>query len=359
VAFAFVAGVSPLVGLQTAFVVCLVTALCGGRPAMISGAAGSLAVVSVHLVSQHGVEYLFPTVVLMGIWQIIAGLWKLGEHIDLVPEPVIHGFLNGLAIIIFTAQLQHFNNLSGVAFYIMLGLVLFTMFVTHMLPKITKAIPAGLTAIFLVSTVMVVFKLPTKTVGDVAPVGGTLPVFHIPTIPWTLETLKIILPYSILLALIGLMETLLTQTLVDDVTQTPSKPNLECFGQGLANVITGMFGGMGGCAMIGQTVINLSSGGRSRISGVVCALAMLCYILFASKFIEMIPLASLVGIMFVVCAMTFKWSSIQNLSRVPWIDTLLILVVSISTIVFNLAIAVMIGLVIYATHKYCEKKGWL
>jgi SulP family sulfate permease len=205
---------------------------------------------------------------------------------------------------------------------------------------------------------MIMFKLPTKTVGDVAPVGGVLPSFHVPQVPITLQTLWIVLPYSIILALIGLMETLLTQTLVDDVTQTPSKPNLECFGQGLANVITGMFGGMGGCAMIGQTMINLSSNGRSRLSGVVCALAMLCYILFASRFIEMIPLASLVGIMFVVCAMTFKWSSVINLHRVPWIDALLVIVVSISTIMFNLAIAVIIGMVLYFLHKVAVKKGY-
>lgn len=356
VAFAFVAGVSPLVGLQTAFVVCLITAILGGRPAMISAAAGSMAVVSVHLVSQHGVEYLFPTIILMGIFQILVGVFKLGDSIKFVPEPVIHGFLNGLALIIFTAQLQHFKGLHGLEMYIMCVLVLMTMVITHFLPKFTKAIPSGLAAIFFVSLFTMTMHLHTKTVGDLSSVSGHLPMFHLPQIPYTFATLWIILPYSVLLCLIGLMESLLTLTLVDDVTESKGNPNQECSALGVANIVTGMMGGMGGCAMIGQTMINLSSGARGRISGVACSLAMMCYILFASRYIEMIPLASLVGIMFVVCALTFKWSSVRDLPTMTRIDALLIVVVSISTIVFNLAIAVLIGLVISKLHHFHTRK---
>ena len=283
VAFAFVAGVAPLVGLYAAFMVGLITAVIGGRPGMISGATGALAVVMVSLVAQHGVEYLFITVVLMGILQIAAGIFKLGKFIRMVPHPVMLGFVNGLAIVIFLAQLGQFGEagqpgwlegtfmqgtivdvawLQGSAMSMLLGLVLLTMLIIYFLPKITKAIPSSLAAILVVTGLVLGFDLDTKVVGDVASISGGLPSFHIPMVPFTFETLMIILPYSIILAAIGLIESLLTLRLIDEITETRGRGNKECIGQGVANTVTGLFGGMGGCAMIGQSMINVNSGGR-------------------------------------------------------------------------------------------------
>jgi SulP family sulfate permease len=357
VAFAFVAGVEPLVGLYAAFMVGLITASIGGRPGMISGATGALAVVMVALVADHGVEYLFATVVLMGIIQIGAGLLKLGKFIRMVPYPVMLGFVNGLAIVIFLAQLKSFQVpgadgamewMSGSTLGVMLGLIALTMAIIHFLPKLTKAVPSSLAAIVVVSVIVIGLGLETKTVGDVASIAGGLPEFHIPMVPFTLETLWIILPYAVILAAIGLIESLLTLTLIDELTETRGRGNRECIGQGAANVATGFFGGMGGCAMIGQSMINVNSGGRGRLSGITAALALLAFILFASSLIEKIPLAALVGVMFIVVIGTFEWSSFRILKKVPRADAFILILVSGVTVATDLAIAVVVGVIVSA-----------
>ncbi|QCR25185.1 sodium-independent anion transporter [Pontibacter sp. SGAir0037] len=378
VAFAFVAGVEPLVGLYAAFIVCFITSVFGGRPGMISGATGALAVVMVSLVATHGIEYLFAAVVLMGIIQILFGVLRLGKFIRLVPEPVIYGFVNGLAIVIFMAQFGQFKIpaatgglawLTGTPLYIMLGLVALTMFIIFVLPKLTKAVPAALTAIVVVSAVAIGFNLDTRTVGDMASVGGGLPQFHIPMVPLNLETLQIIFPYSLILAGIGLLESLLTLTLVDELTDTRGRGNKESIAQGTANVVAGFFGSMGGCAMIGQSIINVSSGGRTRLSGITAAVMLLVFIVFASSLIEMVPLAALVGLMFMVAIGTFEWASFRVLRRIPKSDAIVLVAVTVLTVVFDLAIAVAIGVVIAAlvfawdsairirARKYVDEKG--
>ena len=356
-AFAFVAGVAPLVGLYTAFVVCLITAIFGGRPGMISGAAGSLAVVSVALVSSHGIEYLFACVVLMGLIQILFGIFKLAKFMRLVPQSVIFGFVNGLAIVIGSAQFRHLQVKSmdgghewmgGSQLYVMLALIAITMLVMWLLPKVTKALPAALTSIVVVSAVVIGFGLQTKTVGDLASIKGGLPLFHIPTVPFNLETLRIVLPYSIILAGIGLLETLLTLTLVDELTETRGHGNRESVAQGMANVATGFFGGMGGCAMIGQTIINLTAGGRARISGIVAAVSLLSFILFGSSLIERVPVATLVGLMFMVSIGTFEWTTLKILHRIPKSDAFTLVLVTILTVAFDLATAVVAGVIVAA-----------
>lgn len=357
VAFAFVAGVAPLVGLYAAFIVCLITSVFGGRPGMISGATGALAVVMVSLVTQHGIEYLFATVVLMGILQILFGVLKLGKFIRLVPEPVIYGFVNGLAIVIFLAQFGHFkekssagelNWLSGYALYSMLAVILLTMAVIYFLPKLTKAFPAPLAGILVATAVVLGFGIDTKSVGDLASIKGGFPSFHIPNIPFNIETLKIIFPYSLVLAGIGLIESLLTLTLVDELTETRGKGNKECVAQGAANVVTGFFGGMGGCAMIGQSIINVTSGGRSRISGIMAAMSLLIFILFGSELIEQVPVAALVGVMFMVCIGTFEWASFRIWNKIPKADFFVIILVTGLTVAFDLAIAVIMGVIFSA-----------
>ncbi len=357
VAFAFVAGVEPLVGLYAAFMVGLITAVIGGRPGMISGATGALAVVMVTLVAEHGVQYLFATVVLMGILQIMAGVLRLGKFIRMVPHPVMLGFVNGLAIVIFLAQLGQFKfmdadgNLSwlqGEALYTMLGLVALTMAIIFILPRLTKAIPASLAAIVVVSLLAIGLDLDTRSVGDIASIAGTLPSFALPEVPFSLETLFIILPYAIILAAIGLIESLLTLTLIDEVTQTRGRGNKECIGQGTANVVTGFFGGMGGCAMIGQSMININSGGRGRASGITAALCLLAFILFASPLIEQIPIAALIGVMFIVVLGTFEWSSFRILRKIPATDAFVLILVSAVTVATDLAIAVVVGVIVSA-----------
>ncbi len=358
VAFAFVAGVPPLVGLYAAFFVCLITSLFGGRPGMISGATGALAVVMVSLVAEHGLEYLFAAVILMGILQIIMGLFKLGKFIRLVPEPVIYGFVNGLAIVIFLAQFSQFKVpgpdgsgqvwMSGSSLYIMLGLIALTMAIIFLLPRLTKAFPASLAAILAISFLVIGFNIPTKSVGDLASISGSFPLPGIPDIPFTWETLKIIFPYSLILACIGLIESLLTLSLVDQITETRGRSNKECIAQGSANVITGFFGGMGGCAMIGQSMINVSSGARGRLSGIVASLSLLSFILFAAPLIEQVPIAALVGVMFVVCIGTFEWTSINILHKIPRSDAIVIVLVTVLTIIFDLAIAVVAGVIMAA-----------
>ncbi len=357
VAFSFVAGVEPLVGLYAAFMVGLITAAIGGRPGMISGATGALAVVMVDLVARHGVEYLFAAVVLMGVIQIGAGLLRLGKFVRLIPHPVMLGFVNGLAIVIFLAQLGQFKErtaaggaawMSGPALWWMLGLVALTMAIIHLLPKLTRAIPSSLAAIITVTALVHGLGLDTRTVGDLASVAGGLPGFHLPLVAPTLDNLLIILPYSAILAAIGLIESLMTMTLIDEITETRGRGNRECIGQGVANVVTGFFGGMGGCAMIGQSMINISSGGLGRLSGISAASFLLIFIVFASGLIEMIPLAALVGVMFMVVIGTFAWSSLRILHKIPRADALVLVLVSGVTVATDLAIAVGVGVVVSA-----------
>ncbi len=369
VAFAFVAGVEPLVGLYAAFMVGLITACIGGRPGMISGATGALAVVMVALVADHGVEYLFATVVLMGLLQIAAGAMRLGKFIRMVPHPVMLGFVNGLAIVIFLAQLGQFGTpgdpgwlagtfmegsivdvawLEGQQLYMLCGLVLLTMAIIHFLPRLTTAIPSSLAAIVVVSLLVVGMSLDTKVVGDVASIKGGLPQFHIPSVPLNWETLTIIFPYAVVLAAIGLIESLLTLRLVDEITETRGRGNKECVGQGVANVTTGFFGGMGGCAMIGQSMINVNSGGRGRLSGISAALFLLAFILVASPLIEQIPLAALIGVMFIVVIGTFEWSSFRVLRKVPKSDAMVLVLVSAVTVATDLAMAVVVGVIVSA-----------
>jgi SulP family sulfate permease len=353
IAFAFVAHVHPLTGLYAAFIVGLMTAAFGGRPGMISGATGALAVVMVALVVTHGVEYLFATVVLMGVLQILFGLLKLGKFIRMVPFPVMVGFVNGLAIVIFLAQLGHFKTadgawMGGAPLWTMLGLIALTMAVIYLLPKVTRAVPSTLAGIVVVSLLAIYGGIDTKTVGDMASIEGGLPQFHIPDVPFDWETLKIVFPYSLILAAIGLIESLLTLNLIDEMTDTRGKPNRECVAQGSANVVTGFFGGMGGCAMIGQSMINVSNGATQRLSGIAAALFLLSFILFLSDLIEMIPIAALVGLMFVVSEKTFEWGSLNALRRVPRTDAFVVVAVTVITVFTDLAIAVVTGVIISA-----------
>lgn len=357
VAFSFVAGVHPLVGLYAAFIVGLVTALIGGRPGMISGATGALAVVMVALVSAHGVEYLFATVVLMGILQVLAGIFRLGKFIRLVPHPVMLGFVNGLAIVIFLAQLTQFQTpgpdgakawMSGWPLINMLGLVALTMAIIWLMPKLTRAVPAPLAGIVIVAAVVIFFGIDVPRVGDLASIKGGLPIYHIPMVPLNIETLKIIFPHALILAAIGLIESLLTLNLVGDITGKRGGASRECIAQGVANTVTGFFGGMGGCAMIGQSMINVKSGGRTRLSGIAAALFLLCFIVYASGLIERIPLAALVGVMFMVVIGTFAWQSLTILRRIPLTDALVMFLVTAVTVVSDLAIAVVVGVIVSA-----------
>ncbi len=357
VAFAFVADVPPLVGLYAAFMVGLITALFGGRPGMISGATGALAVVMVALVADHGIQYLFATVVLMGILQLLAGIFRLGKFIRMVPHPVMLGFVNGLAIVIFMAQLEQFKIagengdkvwMSGPMLWMTLALVVATMALIYLTPKVTRFVPAPLAAIGIVSAVVIVFNLPVPNVGDMASIDGGLPTFAIPQVPFTWETLRIIFPYALILAAIGLIESLLTLNLVGTMTGQRGGASQECAAQGVANIVTGFFGGMGGCAMIGQSMINVKSGGRTRLSGISAAIFLLLFILYASGIIEQIPLAALVGVMFMVVIGTFAWQSIVILRRVPKSDALVILLVTAVTVAENLAIAVVVGVIVSA-----------
>jgi SulP family sulfate permease len=364
VAFAFVAGVHPLVGLYAAFIVGLITAVFGGRPGMISGATGALAVVMVSLVADHGVEYLFATVVLMGIFQIITGIMQWGRFIRLVPHPVMLGFVNGLAIVIFLAQMGQFKVpgsiesaghgllggqwLTGMPLALMLGLVALTMAVIWVMPRLTRVVPAPLAGIAVVAGVVILAGLDVPRVGDLASISGGLPSFHIPTVPLTFETLQIILPYAVILAAIGLIESLLTLNLVGEITGKRGGASQECLAQGASNVVTGFFGGMGGCAMIGQSMINVKSGGRTRLAGIAAALFLLLFVLVASPLIEQIPLAALVGVMFMVVIGTFAWHSIKTLARVPLNDAFVTLLVTVVTVAYDLAFAVVVGVIVSA-----------
>jgi len=355
VAFAFIAGVEPLVGLYAAFLVGLITAVGGGRPGMISGATGAMAVVMVALVAEHGVEYLFAAVVLCGLLQVAAGVLRLGKFIRMVPYPVMLGFVNGLAIVIFLAQLGQFQTpqgdwLPGEELQTMLWLVALTMGVIFLLPKLTSKFPAPLAGIGVASAVVIFAGVDTRTVGDLASISGSLPSFAIPQVPLNLETLQIILPYSVVLAGVGLIESLLTLTLIDELTETRGRNSRECVAQGAANITSGFFGAMGGCAMIGQSMINIKSGARTRISGTAAALFLLSFILFAAPWIEVIPVAALVGVMFVVVIATFEWSSLRIMHKIPRSDALIIVLVSAVTVATDLALAVVIGVIVSALN---------
>lgn len=368
VAFSFVAGVSPVIGLYGAFMMGIITAILGGRPGMISGATGAMAVVMVSLVLQGnamgapgqelGVQYLFATLVLTGIVQASIGFLRLGKFIRMIPHPVMMGFVNGLAIVIFLSQLNMFKSggewLSGAALYKMGGLVGLTMAIMYFLPKVNKKLPAALIGIIVVSAIVIFGGVETETVKSFIQSGGGtgikagLPTFGIPDIAFNFETLKFIAPYAFILAAIGLIESLMTLNLIDELTETRGSGNRECVAQGTANLVNGFFGGMGGCAMIGQSIINIKSGGRGRLSGIVAAVALLSFILFASDYIEMIPIAALVGVMFMVVIGTFAWSTFKVINKIPVADAIIIAAVTILTIVFDLAIAVLSGVIISA-----------
>ena len=354
VAFALIAGLSPLTGLYAAFVMGLVTSIFGGRPGMISGATGAIAIVIVSLAKSHGVEYVFATVVLAGFIQMAAGFLRLGKLIRLVPHPVIFGFVNGLAIIIFMSQLDQFkdvsgNWLTGTILYVLLGLVITTMAIIWGLPKITKAIPASLTAILVVFGVVALLDIDTKTVGDIASIKGGFPPFHIPRVPFNLESIMVILPYAVIVAGVGLIESLLTLSIVDEITETRGKGNKEAVAQGAANILSGVFSGMGGCAMIGQSLINVSNGARARLSGIVAAVMLLIFIMFGSGLIEKVPMAALTGLMIMVAIGTFEWASFRAFRRMPKSDIFVMVMVTLVTVfLHNLALAVIIGVIIAA-----------
>ncbi|MEO8111208.1 MAG: SulP family inorganic anion transporter [Ginsengibacter sp.] len=358
VAFSIIAGLSPLTGLYAAFTMGLITSIFGGRPGMISGATGAVAVVIVSLVKSHGVEYIFAAVVLAGIIQMTAGFFRLGKFIRLVPQPVMFGFVNGLAIIIFMSQLTQFKTedangvlhwMTGTSLYMMLGFVVLTVAIIWGLPKLTKKIPAALTAILIVSAIIIGFNIDTKTVGDIASIQGGFPPFHIPDIPFSFETLKIIFPFALIIAGVGLTESLLTLNLIDEITETRGSGNKEAVAQGAANFITGIFSGMGGCAMIGQSLINISSGARARLSGIVAATMLLVFIMFGSGLIEKVPMAALTGVMIMVAIGTFEWASIRMIGKMPTHDIIVgMLVAAITILLHNLALAVLIGVVISA-----------
>jgi SulP family sulfate permease len=354
VAFALIAGLSPLTGLYAAFMMGLVTSILGGRPGMISGATGAVAVVLVTLAASHGVEYIFATVVLAGILQVAAGFLKLGKLMRLVPHPVIFGFVNGLAIIIFMSQLDQFKDasgdwLSGSPLYILLGLVLTTMLIIWGLPKLSKVIPASLVAILTIFGVVVALGIDTKTVGDIASIQGGFPPFHLPDVPISLDTLILIFPYAAIMAGVGLIESLLTLNIIDEITETRGQGNKEAVAQGVANILSGVFSGMGGCAMIGQSLINVSAGARARLSGIVASVMLLVFIMFGAGLIERLPMAALTGLMIMVAIGTFEWASLRTFNKMPKSDIfVMVLVTLVTAVLHNLALAVIIGVIISA-----------
>lgn len=376
--FAILAGFPPLVGLYAAFIMGLVTAIFGGRPGLISGGAGATVIVLIALMQSHGIEYVFAAVALGGVLQIMVGLFKLGKFIRLVPQPVMYGFVNGLAIVIFMSQLEQFKTmvngqsvwLSGNPLYIMLGLVALTIAIVLFFPKISKVIPASLVAIIVVFGLVLGFGIETKTVADIASVSGGFPPFHVPDIPLNLATLQLIFPYALIMASVGLTEGLLTLNLVDEITGTKGKGNRECIAQGSANILNGFFFGMGGCPMIAQTLVNLSAGSRARLSGIIGALTILVIILFGAPVIEKLPMAALVGVMIMVSVGTFEWISFRIINKMPKQDIFVgVLVAAITIVLHNLALAVLIGVIISAlvfawesakrirAKKYTDEKG--
>ncbi|QYJ68316.1 SulP family inorganic anion transporter [Flavobacterium litorale] len=355
--FAILAGFPPLVGLYAAFIMGLVTAVFGGRPGMVSGGAGATVVVLIALMQSNGIEYVFAAVALAGVLQILVGIFKLGKFIRLVPSPVMYGFVNGLAVIIFMSQLEQFKTvvngestwLTGTALYIMAGLVALTIAIVVILPRITKAVPASLVAIIVVFAIVLGFGIETKTVEDIASVSGGFPPFHVPDIPLNIETLKIIFPYSLIMAAVGLTEGLLTLNLVDEITGTRGNSNRECIAQGGANMLNGFFFGMGGCPMIAQTLVNLSAGARARLAGIIASVTILLIILFGAPVIGKVPIAALVGVMIMVAIGTFEWASFSIANKMPRHDIITGALVAIITVwLHNLALAVLIGVIIAA-----------
>ncbi|WP_432410352.1 SulP family inorganic anion transporter [Rasiella sp. SM2506] len=379
VAFAFVAGIDPLVGLYGAFMMGIITALFGGRPGMISGATGAMAVVMVHLIAKGnevgealatpienlGLQWLFITLLFVGGIQILAGVLRLGKFVRLIPHPVMMGFVNGLAIVIFLSQLGLFKEnvggemtwLQGTNLWLMLGLVALTMAIMYGLPKLTKKIPAALIAIVVVAAIVIFGKIDVSTVGSFIKDGGGdglqggLPTFQdqIFTLFYTIgDHWGLIFSTAMILAAVGLIESLMTLNLIDEMTETRGSGNRECVAQGGANILNGLFGGMGGCAMIGQSIININSGGRGRLSGAVAAVALLCFVLFGAPLIEQIPIAALVGVMFMVVIGTFAWSSFRILHKIPVTDAIVLIAVSAITVWQDLAIAVIAGVIMSA-----------
>jgi sulfate permease, SulP family len=355
--FAILAGFPPLTGLYAAFIMGLVTSVLGGRPGLISGGAGATVIVLIALMKSHGLEYVFAAVALAGVIQIAVGLFKLGKFVRLVPQPVMFGFVNGLAVIIFMAQLEQFKTvvngqpvwLSGSAFWIMLGLVSLTIAIVVLLPRLTKAVPASLAAIVIVFLLALGLGIDTKTVRDIAAVGGGFPPFHIPEVPFDLEMLKVILPYGLIMACVGLTEGLLTLNIVDEITATKGNSNRECIAQGTANILNGFFTGMGGCPMIAQTQVNLSAGARSRLSGIVASLIILGIVLFGAPLIERVPMAALTGVMIMAAIGTFEWMSFRIINKMPKQDVFVGILVAVITVwLHNLALAVLIGVILSA-----------
>jgi SulP family sulfate permease len=355
--FAILAGFPPLAGLYAAFIAGLITAIFGGRPGMISGGAGATVIVLIALMKSNGLEYVFAAVALAGVLQILVGVFKLGKFIRLVPHPVMFGFVNGLAIIIFISQIEQFKKLvngeliwlTDTPLYIMLGLVTLTIGIVVVLPKITKAVPASLVAIIVVFLLVFFFGIETKTVKDIASVSGGFPPFRIPNIPINLETFQLIFPYAMIMAAVGLTEGLLTLNLVDEITETKGNGDKECIAQGSSNILNGFFFGMGGCPMIAQTLVNLSAGSRARLSGIVAALTILLIVLFGAPIIELVPMAALVGVMIMVAIGTFEWASLKIVNKMPKSDVFLVVIVALITVVLhNLALAVLIGVIISA-----------
>lgn len=355
--FAILAGFPPLTGLYAAFIAGLITAIFGGRPGMISGGAGATVIVLIALMKSHGLDYVFAAVALAGVLQILVGVFRLGKFIRLVPHPVMFGFVNGLAIIIFMSQIEQFKKLvngelvwlTDTPLYIMIGLVALTIGIVVVLPKITKAVPASLVAIIVVFLLVFFFGIETKTVKDIASVSGGFPPFHIPNIPINLETFQLVFPYAMIMAAVGLTEGLLTLNLVDEITETKGNGDKECIAQGSSNILNGFFFGMGGCPMIAQTLVNLSAGSRARLSGIVAALTILLIVLFGAPIIELVPMAALVGVMIMVAIGTFEWASFKIVNKMPKSDVFLVVIVALITVVLhNLALAVLIGVIISA-----------
>ncbi|MCE7064989.1 SulP family inorganic anion transporter [Dyadobacter sp. CY326] len=355
--FAILAGFPPLTGLYAAFIMGIVTSIFGGRPGLISGGAGATVITLIALMQSHGLEYVFAAVALAGIFQILVGVFRFGKFIRLVPQPVMYGFVNGLAVVIFMSQLEHFKTvvngetvwLSGTPLMIMAGLVALTIAIVLVLPKITKAVPPSLVAIIVVFAVVFVFNVDTKTVRDIASISGGFPPFHVPQIPFELATLQIIFPYALIMGGVGLTEGLLTLNLVDEITATRGNGNRECIAQGSANILNGFFFGMGGCPMIAQTLVNLSAGARARLSGIIASLTILAIILFASPLIELVPMAALTGVMIMVAIGTFEWVSFRIINKMPKQDIFVgMLVAAITIYLHNLALAVLIGVIISA-----------
>lgn len=374
--FAILAGFPPLTGLYAAFIMGLVTAILGGRPGLVSGGAGATAITLIALMKLHGLEYVFAAVVVAGLVQIIVGLFKLGKFIRLVPQSVMYGFVNGLAIVIFMSQVSQFkaqgtdNWLAGAPLYIMLGLVALTILVVWLWPKITKTVPASLVAIIVVFAVVLVFGIQTKTVNDIASVAGGFPPFHIPNIPFTFDALLIVLPYGVVMAMVGLTEGLLTLNLVDEIVGNKGDGNKECVAQGTANILNGFFTGMGGCPMIAQTFVNLSAGARARLSAIVASITILIIILVGAPVIGKLPMAALVGVMMMVAVGTFEWSSFRIINKMPKADIFIgVVVAAITVLMHNLALAVLVGVIMSAlvfawesarrirARKYIDESG--